>query len=158
KAEGADKEEKEPTPEIPEGAFQAELAEWAGQKFTAATRGVAEPIAHILDTARYAVSKTEQKDTPEKAHPPVTTSTLQRMASQRLHFTGERTMRAAQKLYEGVDLGAEGPVALITYMRTDSTRVSAEALQAVRGHIGEHYGPQYLPDKPNYYASGKSAQ
>ena len=67
-------------------------------------------------------------------------------------------MRTAQKLYEGVDLSGEGSVALITYMRTDSTRVSNDALQAVRGHIGAQYGAAYLPEKPNYFASGKSAQ
>src|SRR5206468_6614457 len=67
-------------------------------------------------------------------------------------------MQVAQKLYEGVDLGSEGSVALITYMRTDSTRISNEALQAVRGHISAHYGERYLPEKPNVFASGKSAQ
>src|SRR5207247_1256991 len=85
-------------------------------------------------------------------------STLQQQASLRLHFKAEHTMRIAQRLYEGVDLGSEGSVALITYMRTDSTRVSNEALQAVRGHIGTTYGPPYLPGQPNVYASGKSAQ
>src|SRR5690242_2149339 len=67
-------------------------------------------------------------------------------------------MKTAQRLYEGVDLGSEGSVALITYMRTDSTRVSADALQAVRAHIDGTYGSRYVPDKPNTYASGKSAQ
>src|SRR5439155_11973814 len=69
-----------------------------------------------------------------------------------------RTMQTAQKLYEGVDVGGEGQVALITYMRTDSTRVSADALNAVRQHIQTTYGDAYLPAKPNHYASGKSAQ
>ncbi|HEY7309163.1 MAG TPA: DNA topoisomerase, partial [Gemmataceae bacterium] len=70
----------------------------------------------------------------------------------------DRTMKTAQRLYEGVDLGGEGSVALITYMRTDSTRVSADALQAVRTHIDSRYGSAYLPTKPHTYASGKSAQ
>ncbi len=83
---------------------------------------------------------------------------MQQQANIRLRFTGDRTMRAAQKLYEGVELSGEGAVALITYMRTDSTRVSDEALQAVRGHIGAQFGPPYLPAQPNAYASGKSAQ
>ena len=150
--------EKAPAREVPQGAFEAELAEWAGKKFEAAEQTTAEAIARALDTAAYAVSKIEQKDRSEKAPPPFTTSTLQQQANIRLHFTGDRTMRAAQKLYEGVDLSGEGSVALITYMRTDSTRVSNEALQAVRGYIGSHFGPPYLPEKPNYFASGKSAQ
>src|SRR5262249_33649670 len=82
----------------------------------------------------------------------------QQDAIQRLHFSASRTMQTAQKLYEGVDLGADGQVALITYMRTDSTRVSAEALTAVRDHIQNVYGSAYLPAAPNQYASGKSAQ
>ena len=67
-------------------------------------------------------------------------------------------MSVAQKLYEGVQLGKEGQVALITYMRTDSTRISDEALKACRGHIKENYGDKYLPEKPNAYASSKDAQ
>ncbi len=158
-AVGEDKaEEKAPPKEVPPGAFPAELAEWAGKKFEAADQMTTEAIARALDAAAYAVSKIEQKDRSEKAPPPFTTSTLQQQANIRLRFTGDRTMRAAQKLYEGVDLSGEGSVALITYMRTDSTRVSNEALQAVRGHIGAQYGPPYLPAQPNSYASGKSAQ
>ncbi len=67
-------------------------------------------------------------------------------------------MQVAQKLYEGVDLGSEGSVALITYMRTDSTRISNEALQAVRGYIDTTYGQAYLPDKPNYLRVGQERQ
>ncbi len=142
----------------PAGSFFAELAEWAGQKFAAGTQDQAFAIATALDTAVYAVSNIEQKDRQEKAPPPFTTSTLQQQANIRLHFAADRTMRTAQRLYEGVDLGAEGSVALITYMRTDSTRVSNDALQAVRQHIDTTYGPPYLPAKPNMFASGKSAQ
>src|SRR4029077_6534 len=115
-------------------------------------------VASALDTALYAVEKVEQKDRQDKAPPPFITSTLPREANVRLHFTGERTMRAAQKLYEGVDLGSEGSVALITYMRTDSTRISDEAMRAVRERIEAQSGKPSLPDQPNYFASGKSAQ
>ena len=94
----------------------------------------------------------------EKAGPPFTTSTLQQQSNLRLRFSAKRTMDVAQKLYEGVPLGSEGQVALITYMRTDSTRVSNEALTAVREHIGSQYGEAYLPAKPNMYSSGKSAK
>jgi DNA topoisomerase I len=159
-AEGKE-EAKEETPkkEIPEGAFEADLAEWAGIKFAASTEGAAQTVAHALDTARYRISKVEQKDRNERPQPPFTTSTLQQQASIRLRFSASRTMQTAQKLYEGVDLGpTEGQVALITYMRTDSTRVSNDALQAVRGYIDSTYGQRYLPDRPHSYASGKSAQ
>jgi DNA topoisomerase-1 len=83
---------------------------------------------------------------------------MQQQASIRLRFKAENTMRTAQRLYEGVVLGNEGSVALITYMRTDSTRVSNDALTAVRDHINTAYGPNYLPAQPNRFASGKSAQ
>jgi DNA topoisomerase-1 len=157
------KEESAVKKEVPEGAFEADLAEWAGVKFAlpndlVRTEQSAQTIARALDRAHYQVSKVEQKDRPERAQPPFTTSTLQQQASIRLRFTAQRTMQTAQKLYEGVDLGQEGSVALITYMRTDSTRVSNEALQAVRNYIDGHYGQAYLPAKANTYASGKSAQ
>jgi DNA topoisomerase-1 len=155
------KEEKPETqtlPQVPPGAFLAELAEWGETKFEANNIEAARQIATALDTATYTVSKVEQKDRSEKAPAPFTTSTLQQQASIRLRFKAEHTMRTAQRLYEGVDLGSEGSVALITYMRTDSTRVSNDALQAVRDQINTTFGPKYLPDKPNTFATGKSAQ
>ncbi len=162
KAESTDGQENQPAPkadeETPRGAFTAELAEWAGKKFEIADEAAATAIARALDTATYVVAAVEQKDRPEKAPAPFTTSTLQQQANIRLRFTADRTMRTAQRLYEGVDLGSEGSVALITYMRTDSTRVSNEALHAVREHIGQQYGADYLPAQPNIFASGKSAQ
>jgi DNA topoisomerase-1 len=157
-ADGKARKKPRGGPEIPEGTYLAELAEWAGAKFEPADEAAAVLVANRLDTARYVVTKVEQKDRPEKAPPPFTTSTLQQQASIRLHFTASRTMQTAQRLYEGVDLGSEGQVALITYMRTDSTRVSNEALSAVRSHIQANYGPSYLPQTPNVFASGKSAQ
>jgi DNA topoisomerase-1 len=150
--------EKPAEPELPAGSYLAELAEWAGKKFEVREEAQATAIARALDTAAYVVSSVEQKDRTEKAPAPFTTSTLQQQANIRLRFTADRTMRTAQRLYEGVDLGSEGSVALITYMRTDSTRVSNEALQAVRGHIQSSFGPAYLPERPNVFTSGKSAQ
>ncbi len=140
----------------PDGTFRAELTEWNGAKFSAAEQ--ARTIAEALDRASYTVRKIEQKDQPQRPSAPFTTSTLQQQSSLRLHFSASRTMQTAQKLYEGVELGGEGQVALITYMRTDSTRVSNDALQAVRGHIHAQFGERYLPAKANHYASGKSAQ
>ena len=162
-ADGEEKGEKPAKRELPAGTFEAELAQWGGKKFelgseAASSEAAARTVATLLDTAAYQVSKVEQKDRSEKAPPPFITSTMQQQANLRLHFGGDRTMKTAQKLYEGVDLGREGSVALITYMRTDSTRIANEALQAVRGHIQTAYGPAYLPEKANFFASGKSAQ
>ncbi len=150
----ATEEKAEPTP----GTFRAELAEWDGEKFASGTEEKSRQIAELLDKATWEVSKLEQKDRSEKASPPFTTSTVQQQANLRLRFTAKRTMDVAQKLYEGVHLGSEGQVALITYMRTDSTRISNDALAAARAHIEQAFGPNYLPAKANFYASGKSAQ
>ncbi|HET8643993.1 MAG TPA: type I DNA topoisomerase, partial [Vicinamibacteria bacterium] len=90
--------------------------------------------------------------------PPFTTAKLQQEAATRLGFSAKKTMTLAQRLYEGVELGQEGSIGLITYMRTDSTRVSGEALEAVRGRIANTYGEDYLPERPNFYKSGKGAQ
>ena len=99
-----------------------------------------------------------QKEKRRFAPPPFTTSKLQQAAYNRLRYTAKRTMGLAQRLYEGVELGEEGSVALITYMRTDSVRVSNDALDQVRGLIGSRYGQPYLPEKPNFFKSKKDAQ
>jgi DNA topoisomerase-1 len=145
-------------PKVPEGAFLAQLAEWAGKKFEAHAEEQVKPVISALEGATYVVAKVEQKDRLEKPSPPFTTSTLQQQASIRLHFSAKKTMMLAQRLYEGVTLGSEGSVALITYMRTDSTRVSDDAVKSCREHVNTKYGPPYLPAQPNRYASGKSAQ
>jgi DNA topoisomerase-1 len=144
--------------DVPAGAFLAELARWEGKEFKASTEAQADAIYAILDQAGYAVTKVEQKDKNEYADAPFTTSTLQQQASIRLRFSTRHTMTVAQELYQGVTLGGEGSVALITYMRTDSTRVSEDALRMVREHIQAGYGDRYLPPRPNTYKSGKSAQ
>jgi DNA topoisomerase-1 len=143
---------------LPEGAFTAELAEWDGQKFKSGSEAETTAIVTGLQGAAYVVSKIEQKDRQEKAPAPFTTSTLQQQAAQRLHFSASRTMKTAQRLYEGVNLGTEGSVALITYMRTDSTRIADEAINACRDHIKNAYGDKYLPEQPNRYAASKDAQ
>ncbi len=144
--------------QLPEGAFFAELSDWDGKKFKAGSKDQVDPIVKALESATYTVTKVEQKDRTEKAPAPFTTSTLQQQASLRLRFTASRTMTIAQKLYQGVALGSEGSVALITYMRTDSTRISDEALKACRDHIKNEFGEKYLPEKPNFFASSKDAQ
>ena len=99
-----------------------------------------------------------QKEKRRFAPPPFTTSKLQQAGYNRLRYTAKRTMMLAQRLYEGVELGDEGAVALITYMRTDSVKVSTDALEQVRDHIGTSYGQSYLPEKPNFFKSKKDAQ
>jgi DNA topoisomerase-1 len=149
--------EKAGIPAPPAGAFLAELAKWNGADPVLATEANADAIEQALRKVPFVVSKIEQKDRQEKPSPPFTTSTLQQQASLRLRFPVSRTMQTAQKLYEGVELGRE-TVALITYMRTDSTRISPDALKSVRDYIPGEFGPKYLPEKANFYASGKSAQ
>lgn len=105
--------------------------------------------------SHYIISKIERKERRRSPAPPFTTSTLQQAASGRLGWTASRTMRVAQRLYEGVDL-PEGTVGLITYMRTDSVRVSQEALSEVRKVIPKEFGAAYLPEKPNFYATKKA--
>jgi DNA topoisomerase-1 len=144
--------------DVPEGAFLAELAEWDGKKFEAKNGEEARKIVSALEGAKYVVAKVEQKDRAERSSPPFTTSTLQQQAAIRLHYSAKRTMMIAQRLYEGVELGSEGSVALITYMRTDSTRVSADALKACREQIQKKYGDRYLPEQANVYKSAKGAQ
>ena len=143
---------------LPEGAFYAELAEWAGEKFKATNGDESGKIVAALEGATYAVSKVEQKERQEKAQAPFTTSTLQQQAAIRLHYSAKRTMMIAQQLYQGVEIAGEGSVALITYMRTDSTRISEDALKTCRSHIKDNFGDKYLPETANRYASGKSAQ
>lgn len=107
----------------------------------------------------YQIEAIETKRTKSRAPGPFITSTLQQAASSRLGFGAQRTMRAAQGLYEGVNIPGEGPVGLITYMRTDSTHIDSAALSSVRGHINKTYGDKYLPEKPNFFkTSNKGAQ
>ena len=118
----------------------------------------AEQIRAALEKADWAVRSAEKKERRRNATPPFTTSKLQQDSSRKLRFSVKRTMMIAQRLYEGVELGEEGLVGLITYMRTDSTRVSAEAITEVRGYITSEYGAPYLPSSPNTYKEKKEAQ
>jgi len=118
----------------------------------------AASLADELGRENFVVEKVEKKRQKRNPPPPFITSTMQIDASRRLRFSAKRTMTLAQRLYEGIELGAEGPVGLITYMRTDSTRISKEAIAAARDFIKAEMGPDYLPAKPRVYRSGKSAQ
>jgi DNA topoisomerase I len=118
----------------------------------------AERIRGALEQADWVVRSVERKERRRNATPPFTTSKLQQDSSRKLRFSVKRTMMIAQRLYEGVELGEEGLVGLITYMRTDSTRVSQEALAEVREYITKQYGDRYLPETPNTYKEKKAAQ
>ncbi|MDR3635977.1 MAG: type I DNA topoisomerase, partial [Isosphaeraceae bacterium] len=138
--------------------FEALLTEWKGAKFEARNETDARAIRDALASAPYSVSSVEESEKLDKADAPFKTSTLQQQAAIRLRFAGKRTMKIAQELYEGIDVDGTGPVGLITYMRTDSLRVSDEAMNSVRELIQKEYGDRYLPAKPFRYAAGKSAQ
>jgi DNA topoisomerase-1 len=118
----------------------------------------AREIVAACEGARFKVVSIEKREIRRNPAPPFITSRLQQEAARKLYYSPSRTMKIAQRLYEGVDLGDQGAVGLITYMRTDSPRVSDQALAAVRDYIGQRYGANYLPGKPNFYRSGKSAQ
>lgn len=138
--------------------FDALLAEWKGAKFEAKNETDARAIRDALASAPYAVAEVEESEKLDKADAPFKTSTLQQQGAIRLRFSSKKTMKVAQELYEGIEVDGSGPVGLITYMRTDSLRVSDESLTSVRDLIGREYGEKYLPSKPFRYAAGKSAQ
>ncbi|HTZ96579.1 MAG TPA: type I DNA topoisomerase [Terriglobales bacterium] len=118
----------------------------------------ADKIRAALQNADWVVRSVDRKERRRNATPPFTTSKLQQDSSRKLRFSVKRTMMIAQRLYEGVELGEEGMIGLITYMRTDSTRVSNEALTEVREYIKTQYGDAYLPQSPNTYKEKKEAQ
>ena len=139
-------------------SFEAKLTKWRGKKVKMANEGEALAIQKALETVPYSVSKIVQQEKQRHPFPPFITSRLQQEAYRKLSFPAQKTMWIAQKLYEGVDLGEMGMVGLITYMRTDSVRVSTEAIQQVRGWIKDRFGDSYLPHKPNVYKSRRGAQ
>jgi DNA topoisomerase-1 len=139
-------------------SFDAKLTKWKGKKVKMANEAEASAIKKVLETVSYSVSKIVQQEKQRHPFPPFITSRLQQEAYRKLNFPAQKTMWIAQKLYEGVDLGEMGMVGLITYMRTDSVRVSTEAVQQVRGWIKDRFGDSYLPPKPNVYKSRRGAQ
>ena len=138
--------------------FKAELAEWKGEKFRPSKGDEAKAIADALRTADYVVDAVEKKQQKESPKPPFSTSLLQQAASSRLHYSTKRTMRIAQQLYEGIELGDEGSVGLITYMRTDSFRVAGEAVTECRDFVAQELGQNYLHPKERVFRSRKGAQ
>jgi DNA topoisomerase I len=118
----------------------------------------AQAMVDDLDGASYLVRSVATREKRRNPVPPFITSTLQQESSRKLRFSVKRTMMLAQGLYEGKEIGKEGAVGLITYMRTDSTRVSEDALSEVRGFVSERYGQNYLPESANVYKTKKDAQ
>jgi DNA topoisomerase-1 len=128
------------------------------EKFRLETGDAAQAVVDRLRAATWTVARVERKERRRYPTPPFITSRLQQEAARKLGFAPSRTMRIAQRLYEGIELGGEGAVGLITYMRTDSTRIAPEALQEVRAFIGKRFGKPYLPDNAIVYPSKKGAQ
>src|SRR5215469_15922255 len=139
-------------------AFEAKLIKYDGEDIEIPNEAEAQRVLAAVEHAVWQVASVAQKEKRRFAPPPFTTSKLQQAGYNRLRYTAKRTMMLAQRLYEGVELGEEGSVALITYMRTDSVKVSADAIAQVREHIGSNYGASYLPEKPNFFKSKKDAQ
>ncbi len=140
-------------------SFIASLYRIRGEKFELKTGEEAQKIVDDLAEAAYIVAKVTRRERRQRPSAPFTTSTLQQQASNRLGFNARRTMSLAQQLYEGVDLGKEGTVGLITYMRTDSVAVSEQAQQEARRYVAGHFGEEYLPPKPPVYKTrSKMAQ
>jgi DNA topoisomerase-1 len=138
--------------------FEARLFKYKGEDIEVPNQEAADQIVGTARQAQWQVSTVTQKEKRRSAPPPFTTSKLQQAAYNRFRYSAKRTMTLAQRLYEGVELGEEGSVALITYMRTDSVHVSSDALAQVRELIPARFGASYLPEKPNFYKSKKDAQ
>ncbi len=144
--------------DAPEYSFTAVLHSYDGEKAEIPNESRANSIVESVKNEKFTVSSVERKERKKNALPPFITSTLQQEAARKLRFSVKKTMMLAQKLYEGIELGEEGPVGLITYMRTDSVRISENALQEAREIIKKTYGDEYLPQKPNTFKVKKSAQ
>lgn len=131
--------------------FTAKLHRIRGEEAEIKSEDEAKKIIEELEEAKYVVVKVRRREKRRNPPPPFITSTLQRKASSVLHFNTQRTMRIAQQLYEGVELGEEGTVGLITYMRTDSVNVAEVARNEARAYVVERYGEDYIPPKPRIY-------
>ena len=138
--------------------FDAELHKVGGHKPEIHSEAEAKQVLAEVDEAAFVVTEVKRKERRKRPPPPFTTSTLQQEAAKRLGYSSKRTMQIAQGLYEGVELGDEGSVGLITYMRTDSTRVAAVAVDAARGWVRGQYGEKYLPEKPNFYGGSANPE
>ncbi len=138
--------------------FDAKLHSINGQDASIATGTDAQRIVDAVQGKDFVVESIERKEKKRNPVAPFITSRLQQEAARKLHFSPKKTMTLAQQLYEGIEIGAEGPTGLITYMRTDSPRISSEAMAEARQLIQERFGPEFLPTTPNVYKTQKAAQ
>lgn len=140
--------------------YSAELVKYNGKKIEIKSESESNKIVNELTQPdmEYKVDKISKKSSTKKPQPPFITSTLQREASNKLSYGVSKTMQIAQKLYEGVDIGQDGPTGLITYMRTDSVRISDDARDAAKDYILKKFGEKYYPEKPNVYTKGNNKQ
>src|SRR5919106_5681546 len=138
--------------------FEASLTKVGGHKPQLHTEADARAVVDAVRTLPFVVTKVEKRNRKKNPGAPFTTSTLQQEAAKKLGFSSRRTMRAAQDLYEGMDVGEDSPVGLITYMRTDSPQVSDTAIASVRGFIKKNYAKPYLPEAPHVYSPKKNAR
>ncbi len=135
--------------------FEAKLIKWKGEKPKLDNAAAVQVVVDTLSGAEYRLVTLKQRERRRNSQPPFITSTLQQEASRKLGFSAKKTMMLAQRLYEGMEVGGEGQVGLITYMRTDSVRTSDQALADVRAIIKQKYGGKYLPAKPIIYKNRK---
>jgi DNA topoisomerase-1 len=138
--------------------FVATLREKAGEKVSLPAEAETRAVMAELEDLPFAVRDVVRGERKRSPAPPFITSTLQQEAGRKLRFSAQKTMMVAQQLYEGVEIGADGPVGLITYMRTDSPRVAADAQARARDVIAARFGADTLPDRPPVYRARKSAQ
>lgn len=141
-----------------EKAFRAKLTKWKGKKAEVRSAKDNDEVRGALEGRPWLVESVEKKAQKRQPPPPFITSKLQQEAARLLRFPVKKTMSVAQRLYEGVDLAGGETVGLITYMRTDSTRLSPGAVDAARDHIGSAFGADFLPPKGRFYSPAKSAQ
>ncbi len=136
----------------------AKLVSLNGSKAVIQNAEEAETAKNQILNASFSIQTLKTGEKLKRPQPPFTTSSLQQEASRKLNFSTAKTMQVVQQLYEGIDLGKAGTVGLVTYIRTDSVRVSDEAIQSVRAFIGENFGSEYCPSEPNQYKGRKNAQ
>jgi len=138
--------------------FTASLGYYKNEKIKLTSKAEVDTVLNAIAGKKLTVSEIKKQERRRKPPAPYITSRLQQDAANRLGFTSKKTMMVAQQLYEGIDITGAGPMGLITYMRTDSTRISENAIQMARSYISENFKPEYLPETPNIYKAKKSAQ
>ena len=139
-------------------SFRARLAAVEGKKAVISNKEDADSICSLIESGSFSITEIKSKERKRMPAPPFTTSSLQQEAGRKLSFTTARTMQIVQQLYEGVEIAGEGIQGLVTYIRTDSVRISDEAMEAVRAYIPSRYGPEFLPKEKNEFKGRKNAQ